>query len=212
MLEMLKRYKFLFILSVLVIAIFFGLLILTSIERDDSPTPLNGVTPTQTPLGSSGNPITTLSPLQKTIIGTTTRQEIEQMPQITRTPISENTDQYNFSSEYVSRPNIIITENDLAAFERIVTSEKSSSPGFSRISELMNKFGQPEETITGSTHYGRFVNTYIYANKGFAIIGNPYTDEVYEIQQFTPMSVENYRSKYGQDINPNQDSHEEVFN
>lgn len=141
-------------------------------------------------------------PQQKTIIGKTTTSDIDRIyPDMNKQTLANGDLEYTVDSRIMARPNQIIFRNNLAQFERIVITGDPNSSGFLRLSEQVNKYGPAEQVIKGSKLYGYNIETYIYANKGFVIIANTYADEVYEIQTFSPTSVEGYIKNYGGDIN-----------
>lgn len=187
------KNKKLTILILVSTAIIIGVFLLTYFLIPSS-SPSNQVIPQPTKYILK-DPITIPS-FQKTIIGKTTTQEIETIPGITKTPDSN----YSYSSYLVQRPNEIKIENNTASFERVLVPISPSDPNFTTISQLSQQFGPPDQTVRGSKYYGDFPNTYIYATQGMAFIGNPNTDEVYEIQFFTPMTPDEYKKKYGQEI------------
>lgn len=137
--------------------------------------------------------------LQKTTIGKTTVGEIESLPGISKTSESD----YSYSSYLLQRPNEIKTENNTASFERVLTPISSSDPNYTTIPKIIEMFGKADKITTGSKFYGDYLNTYIYATQGMAFVGNPNTNEVYEIQFFKPMTPDEYESKFGQDISNN---------
>lgn len=104
----------------------------------------------------------------------------------------------------ISRPenifNYTLSRRDLLKF----TAASVASAAASTFEPLTATLGQPEKTAPGSKFYGYHMNTYIYASKGIVFIGNPNINEVFEIQSFTPMSVEEYINNYGQDISESQ--------
>lgn len=145
-----------------------------------------------------------ISPTQKTIIEKTTKNNVESLPGITgKTTLSNGATRYTFASPLVSRKNEVIVKDNQVIFERILVPESSKDPGYVRISQYEKEYGKPQQIIRGSRFYGNLIRTYIYADKGFALIGNPITDEVFEVHTFLPTSVENYIQQYGEDINKN---------
>ena len=90
----------------------------------------------------------------------------------------------------------------MAIYEKDLLLDASSNSPL-KMSDVTSKYGQPEEIVNGSNFYGYGVSTYIYADKGFAVIGNANADKVYELQTFLPMSIDQYKSQYGQDLNSN---------
>jgi hypothetical protein len=197
--NMLIKYKWIVIGIFLFVAIPL-ILLAFSPSQNRIPQTSDFLTPTVFQLNPTTIASQPISPLQKTIIGKTTEVEIEQIPGIQKRALSATQNEFTLSSEYALRPNVIITEQQTAAFERIVTPEKSNSLGYTKISEIISRFGQPERMIQGSKHYGWYATTYIYGPSGFVVIGNPSTDEVYEIHRFQSMTNEEYISKFGSDI------------
>lgn len=140
-------------------------------------------------------------PFQTTSIGQTTK-DIEAKLPVKNKKVFSATGQidYEVQSTNPFRPNKIVAKDEKAAFESIILPEVKTDIPFSRISEVKKTFGEPNKDYVGSFYYGPFVSTFVYADKGFAIIGNSNTDEVYEIQQFIPTALENYVKLYGEDI------------
>lgn len=192
MLNFLSRYKLVGIgVTTLVALVILVVFIWTYTISQKSPSPAPP-TPTPIPLKSPAQ----LPNLQKTVIGKTTLQEIQNIPGITK--ISEN--KYSYSSYLGSRPNEIQVDKNTTAFERVLVPISTSDPNFTTISELIEKFGEADKVIPGSKFYGYFPFTYIYASQGMTFIGNPNTNEVYEIQFFRPMSIQEYTELFGGDI------------
>jgi len=188
-------------LILLVVAIFLGI-ILYSITTE--PT-----LKTQQPAPSSTLPIKIISPLQKTTISETGKQEVEKLPGISQPQIlPDGSIKYELPADVPQRPNEIITKNNIVVFERIDIPEDPNKNGYITISDYISKYGQPEKSTTGSKFFGPFASTYIYNSKGFAFIGNLNTNEIFEIQVFSPTSVDNYIKTYGQDIKESRPSPE----
>ncbi len=131
-------------------------------------------------------------------LGKTTDKEIMMIPEVKRKEKIENGFSYSLSTKSPLRENLIITQEGKATFARLSIAADDISYG--KASDYFKKFGQPNKTFKGSNYYGN-ANTYLYTQEGFAIIGNPNTDTIYEIQKFSPTTIENYLKLYGQDIN-----------
>lgn len=146
----------------------------------------------------------TFSPYQKTIIGKTTDEEVKKLANIlNQQKTSSNEILYTIKSVDPLEPDIIVTKNNLVVFEKTNTITQDSG-GLPKISTYIERFGKPDEEIVGSKTFGAFATNYIFATKGFTLIGNSATDNVYQIQRFQPMSLEEYKITYGQDINISQ--------
>lgn len=114
---------------------------------------------------------------------------------------------YAVSSPLITRTNTLVTDNsNTILFKRTIF--LSSNVTLPRFGEYTKKYGQPEKEVVGSKYYGSTMVTKIYARQGVTLIGNPNTQEVYELQEYTSMSVEEYISTYGDDIDQNKNTHE----
>lgn len=141
-------------------------------------------------------------PLQKTLIGQSIDRTTGGKLDIKNQEATEDGRLiFSLNSQNPLRADQVITKDDKVIFERIYIPESKSDPNHLLISTVIAKYGQPEKIFKGSRLWGHFVTTYIYSGKGVAFIGNPNTDEVYELQIFEPVSVEEYIQKYGDDIN-----------
>lgn len=116
-----------------------------------------------------------ISALQKTEIGKAFNENQARSSNdfINAKSLGGNKVNYSFHSPISVRPNEIRTNNGIAVFERSLTPEKSNEAGYAKISEYKKKYGEPERVIKGSRFYDWIAETYIYAHKGFAFIGNP---------------------------------------
>lgn len=174
--------------------IFLGISLLTT------PTPSSQTVPT--------SETASLSPYLQTTIGSE-EKNLESFPGFkSKAPRSKNETQYTFSSPILLYDNTIVTDQGKVIYEKAITVD----PGYTHptISSYESRFGKPELVVKGSKTYGEFAKTYIYSQKGFALIGNPFTDEVYEIQQFKPMTVEEYMVLWGKDIDRTQSAKENI--
>lgn len=189
----------LFLLGGLLFAVgFIFIIVLSLFSQTSQPIP---TTPSPTPIPTPIVQNYKYSPLQKTEPGKTTFSDLSRIPNLREIP-STISGTREFIAESVSplRPNQILVRDNTVIFERILTPIKSSDYGYARISDFTEKYGEPDRIIQGSRHYGSLMNTYIYADQGFTLIGNPFTNEVFEIQQFLPISVERYLQLYSEDI------------
>jgi len=197
------------IIALLLLLLFLVFTITFALSRLVSrPIPPSVISPTPT-VSQISSPVRP-SPLQKTVIGQTTDEEIITNYQIlSKDVLADGSTLYSLQSELVPRPNNILTKNGVAVFERILAPEEPSKAGYDRLSSIELMYGPPDEIATGSNFYGWYIEHRIYASKGFTAIGNPNTDEVYETHAYAPMSVDEYVNVYGGDINPNLGPREE---
>lgn len=143
-----------------------------------------------------------VSPLQKVAVGTTTEDKIKQLPNFEKAvPLPSGNTEYQFTSPIVIRPNTVVAQTGIAVFERELTPQTPNATGYATISQYKAQFGQPEKDAQGSRFYDWVAHTYIYASRGFAFVGNPNTDEIFEFHFFPPTTADNYIKLYGEDIN-----------
>ncbi len=198
------RYKLYFFLSIPLVLILFSVILISFFQSPVSQTPRTSVIPTVVSHTNSP-PIPTTKPtgLNRTIepVESVEGEGIEDRSGLLKKEqLSDGTTQYTYTSPNPERPNIIIArdEQDIL-FERAV-----SLPDYPvKISEYTQPYGQPERIIRGSLFYGSSAETYIYAQRGFAFIANPETTLVLEQHLFSPVSVNEYIKKYGDDIPSN---------
>lgn len=152
---------------------------------------------------------TSPSVLQKTTINETTEEQVAKLPNVTKTPLENGSQQYTYPSDFRLWNNEIVTKNGKAVLERIVIPDNPAAPGHETLSEFLRRFGDPDRTIEGETKYSRASRVYIYGSQGMAAIGNPHSDVLYEIQKFSPMSDQEYLNQFGSEINQNPEPHQE---
>lgn len=146
---------------------------------------------------------------RKVIIGRSRDIDTQKIPNIKISQKDRDKTEYSYSSFLILRPGQIITEKGVAVFERVLVSPEDVTGEFSTISAIKEQYGEPEEAIKGSSFYGPYLFTYIYAKRGAAFIVNPNTNEVYEAQFFPPGTAEDYKNRFGKDIDSKiNESHE----
>lgn len=146
-------------------------------------------------------PPTPISPLQKSVIGKTSVEDFEKLYPEAKEQVLANGDlKYSILSTMESRPNEVVFRKNVAGFERIILVGNQREANYLKLSDQILKYGPAERVIRGSKFYGYRIETHIYATEGFVFIVNPFADEIYEIQTFTPAFVENYLNQYGEDV------------
>jgi len=208
----LLRFKLeLFLLS-LVILVILGFLVALILTRNPAPSGISRVPESIPPLLLPAGTIreSSFSAYLKTEVGKTTEAELRKIPELQEKASSKaGLNEFTYNSAFADRNNTILTENSLVAFKRVipVNSQTWEAP---QISDYEDIYGIPDSQYTGSTSHGRFAKTSVYATKGVAFIFNPSTGEVYEIQSFSPTTVDQYIAKWGEDIHDySKDVHEE---
>ena len=195
----LLRFKIEFFMLAVATLVFVGLIIASLLRTPGEPLPPPQPQPEQlVPKGIISEE--SFSTFKEVEIGKTTEQELQTLSNLTeKTTQNPDTREFVYNSAFDYRENAIITEDSVAAFKRIIPVNPNdwSSP---QISYYQNIYGTPQAEHVGSATYGRFMKTYIYADKGAAVIFNPSTGEVFEIQLFSPVTVDQYLEKWGSDI------------
>lgn len=195
--------------KILIIALVVGVIIMVIIslvlnsfspkDRDSSP---ESLPPTGLPIViPDSNP--DIEPTFKnylTIELNDSSENLERLPDlVSKTDLPNGIIKYEYLSTYPGINNIIISQNQKVAFKSNVTvsSDNYKTP---LIDTYTNTYGLPRVEFTGSEKYGRFAKTYIYPDQGFALIFNPVTREVYEVQSFNPVSLDEYIRQWGSDM------------
>lgn len=63
-----------------------------------------------------------------------------------------------------------------------------------KFSEWLQDYGQPKKEMYNS--YSAFTKTYIFPNKGVAVVANKEADQIYSIHYFQPTNLEDYLSQW----------------
>lgn len=133
-------------------------------------------------------------------IGQTSDREVSSITGVKKKEQAGDGFKYILGTNSTLKNNEIVTKNGKVVFARMSIAVNDNSYG--KIADYLKKFGNPDKIFMGSKYYGA-VNTYVYAKEGFAIIGNPNTGTVYELQKFVATNIENYLKLYGNDIDEN---------
>lgn len=156
-------------------------------------------TPTPVSFSQEQTPPPQLSSLEKFQLGPTTKDAIQKMNGTVATTSAGNEITYSLPSVNPLIPDEIVTDNTGVIFER--TSTFTNDPGgLPSLSSYLKKYGTPQQVIEGNSTYYPTGSSYLYPTRGVVFIGNPLTDETYEIQRFFPMSLPDYLKKYGSTV------------
>jgi hypothetical protein len=184
------KFKWLIILGIPLL--FFIIVISYFLTSNNLEEAINGVNPRITPASNiSGNKISDE-------VREGNEESIDERPGIIkRETLPDKTTLYTFNSKNPTRPHIIIAKDGHDIFfQRTVT-----NPRFPvKITDYTESYGPAKWIFKGSNFYGPLFQSYIYPELGFAFIGNPTSGEVMEQHVFPPTKVEDYVSKYGDDI------------
>ena len=152
-----------------------------------------------TPLDVVENSLPVTLSLSSVVIGQTTADEIETLPDVQKSVTNSNGyTTYPIGTDTL-HPNEVITQNNVAIFKREQINSQTD-PNPPTLSYYLSKYGNPEEKIQGSKFYGRNAYYYIYPARGLALIANVATAQVFELQFFVPTTLDTYERIYGDDI------------
>lgn len=134
---------------------------------------------------------------QKAIINKTTENEfLEKNTIINKEHAAGGGIKYIIKSVDPLYPDEVIFKNGVAVFKR--TSTQTMAPGgYPKIDTYKKQFGPPEEEIYGNKKFSPWISSFLYPTRGYVIIGNRVTGSIYEVQQFTPMTLSEYKQEYG---------------
>lgn len=139
------------------------------------------------------------SPLEKTMINKTTDQEIKQKFTILKTTqLANGVTIYTVKSELPALEDQIYTQNGVVVFDStsIFTIKYGDLP---LLSQFEAHLGQPEEIVERNKEYGWAISNYLFPKKGYLLVANKFTKEVYEVDRFTPMTLAQFKQQYGAD-------------
>ncbi len=198
---MIKRVLILLSLLLITLLLVFFALFRGPIKKEGA-NPI--VTPTLVPIGRSIPQEKKINALQKVEIGITTEREIEKIPGIELISKTGNQKTYSLPSVILIKPHIITTDSGVAKSEQLVLPAYNNEEGYTTLTSIIRKYGKPEEIIEGSSFFGDFADRYLYPQRGFTIIVNVNTDEVFEIKHFKPISLAEYKTAYPGEVKPLQ--------
>lgn len=196
-----KKILLLLIIAVTLVVIIFGIVLSLFFNTSQTnKTEVPSITPTSFPTVNTQKSSTDLfSPLEKTVIGKTTEKEIEQSQKILNKTQKGDITIYMIQSPTLRGNDIIHTKDGIVIFED--TSTTTNAVTIPLISAVEKDYGKPEEKID-KVGEGFYISAYLYPTKGFAVYGNRYTDSVFEIQRFKPMTLAEYKTEYGEYLSP----------
>lgn len=188
------------ILGVIVLLILF--LLISSFFTTSNQAPSANISPT--PQINTTNPQKTNSyqftPLQKTIIGETKENTIEDSNTIISQTVDGDTATYITQSHIKLYTNTIKTKNGVVIFE--TTRTEISSPPPPRLENFQSLYGNPELVMDSVSSLGRHVSAYIYATKGFTLFANRFTGTVYDVHRYLPLTLSEYQKEYAEYLQP----------
>lgn len=168
---------------------------------DQSSTTNPAGTPTPVLLSPTSNDPRThqFTSLQISTIGQTTDEQLAQQNIVLSKRKVVDTTIYEIRSKEPGKTDEIRTKDGVVIFEK--TSTKTNVAPLPKLTTIKSRFGAPEE-ILDKVGEGFYMSAYLYPSQGFAVFANKYTDSVYEIQRFTPMTLADYKKLYGDNLSP----------
>lgn len=138
-------------------------------------------------------------PFVNTKIGETSDGDLAHFSSLQRTELEDGLVRYGSPSVVGSlRENVIVTENGgRVLFKRALT------PGTPRVlaDQYYSLYGSPDIVIDPPSFYPTlrfYADTQVFTRHGFAIVTNPETREVYELQVFEPTTLNDYFNRWNQ--------------
>jgi hypothetical protein len=142
-----------------------------------------------------------ITPLQRTEIGTTTGREVEANETITSKSIQNDTTIYIVESAVPGEPDEIRVRDNEVIFESINTFNTTAGQP-PKIATYQNELGESEKVLDSVSSLGKHISAHIYAEQGVAFFVNRFTNTVYKIHRFLPMSTAEYEQEYGEYLQP----------
>lgn len=126
-----------------------------------------------------------------------------------KTILADGSIQYTLRSSLRTRDSIVIVKGPSVIYSRIITiGHDSSAP---KITTYLKQYGVAEKVYRGSKYFGPLASLYLNATRGYALIGNSQTDEMFEVHTFPKMTIDEYFSKFGEDFIVGPDKLTEVL-
>lgn len=140
-----------------------------------------------------------VSPFLKSTISVTNEKELERISTFKNSSRLQNGEtEYYFSSPLIDRDDLIVIKQGKVIYERAITVDQNFI--HPKLEQYLTVLGEPEALFANSKSYGEGFVTYVWSSQGIAIIANPNTFEVFEVQMFKPSSLDEYKRDWGQDI------------
>lgn len=146
----------------------------------------------------------------KTFINTSPKNLEEDPTFIKKSSLRNGNILYEFSSPDNLVHDEVITKHGTVIYEKVITVDSYAK--HPTISSYKKTYGDPQAIKRGSKTLGSFMTFFIYASKGITLLGNPFTDEVYQIQTYAPMTVNEYIQLWGDDIDKTPKNKEAITN
>ena len=195
MIDFIRSYKILFALIVLLVVFIVFILTLLSVNK-------NVTSPGFTSQNSAPSEQVEL-PTFDTAVGSVPAKDLTKSEGYIRQTTVNSTNQIEIKGASSLQNDIVVTKDQKVVFQR----KAANNAPLSELNKYIDQQTKPEAEFTGSNAYGEEAKTVVYASKGFAAIINPLQNSVYEIQQFQPTTVDQYKKNWGSDIHQYSSKH-----
>jgi hypothetical protein len=190
----------LFTAAVFLVVIVIIIVLVIIFRRPQQPTGPNTIPTPTIVVGRQQDGSYRYTTLEKTTVGKTTEQELQQQTKILSKAELSDVTIYTVQSDIPLTTNEVRVKNNTVIFESIntQTNKNGNPPKFSTIEK---ELGQAEEVID-KVGWAWYITAFLYPSKGVAFFVNTNTDSVYEVQRFVPMNLAEYKAEYGSYIKP----------
>jgi hypothetical protein len=125
------------------------------------------------------------------------------------TVLPDGSTEYLLYSYITDRDTRVVFRDNQIVYRRLTTFDGQKP--LPKLSEYQKSLGESGERLSASKYYGPHTNTVVFAEKGAALIANTNTDEIYEFILFTPTTLTDYQTRFGDDLDPTTYQNPENF-
>ena len=131
--------------------------------------------------------------------GQTQQQEVlSLLGQPEKTQVEKDRVVFSYPTQRQGIDNEVFFEKDrVGLIKEQIIDDQGSLPSF------IQKFGEPEVKLFGPYASSGFL-VYVFAASGIALVAHPDGGIVFETWYFTPMTLEEFRAKWGQELSETQ--------
>lgn len=192
-----KQAIILLAIAVLLVLFVFVVVIINALTPSSQEKTINLPSPTPITYTRDVEGNFRFTPLSKTQIGQTTLEDMKKRDDIISQSTENGITTFSLESATTGQVDEVKTQRGIVVSEttHIFNLEVGTPP---KASIYEKEYGRPELILPSVSLLGKHISAYIYATKGFTLFVNPNTETVYMIQRFTPMSLAQYQTQYGE--------------
>lgn len=116
------------------------------------------------------------------------------------TVLPDGSTEYLLYSYITDRDTRVVFRDNQIVYRRLTTFDGQKP--LPKLSEYQKSLGESGEKLFASKYYGPHTNTVVFAEQGTALVANTNTDEIYEFILFTPTTLTDYQTRFGDDLDP----------